>query len=189
VPPRAKTRAAPTTPRSRSSPFSVSGAASIRWHCHGLIACAHPHVDRHPFSRGHWFPAALRVRPSAVRRAPFDTLRAMPSRELIPSSGVHPYGWTGEDLRIGLSGPGFRGESPWPRNADIRSSSNVRLSKSTRPVRPCTGSPSATASAAIWFASGAPRLRLASSTMTLRQRASCRSTKRASVRSNALSAS
>ena len=24
-----------------------------------------------------------------------------------------------EDVRIGLSGPGFRGESPWPRNADV----------------------------------------------------------------------
>jgi putative transposase len=101
-------------------------------------------------------------------------------------SGVHPCGWTGEDVRIGLSGPGFRGESPWPRSADIRSSSSGR---SIRPARPYMGSPSAMASAAILCASGPPRPRLASSTTTWRQRASCRNTKRASARWSDWSAS
>ena len=45
-----------------------------------------PDVQGDPFSRGHCFPAAVRMRASAVRHAPFDSLRAMPSRELIPSS-------------------------------------------------------------------------------------------------------
>ena len=102
---------------------------------------------------------------------------------------LHPCGWTGEDVRIGLSGPGFRGESPWPRSAGIRSSSSGRLCRSIRRARPCTASPSATASAATWCASGLPRRRPASSTTTLRPRASCRSTRRGSARWSDWSAS
>src|SRR5262245_17875837 len=97
-------------------------------------------------------------------------------------SGVHPCGWADEDVRIGLSGPDFRGESPWPHSADIRSSSGGRLFRSTRPARPYMGSPSAMASAATWFAFGLPRRKPTSSTMTLRPRAFCRSTRRGSAR-------
>ena len=38
-------------------------------------------------------------------------------------------GWTARGSRIGLSGPGFQGESPWPSSATIPPSSNARSSK------------------------------------------------------------
>src|SRR2546429_7990706 len=63
-------------------------------------------------------------------------------------SGVHPSGWTGRGPENRLTEPGFRGESPWPSTAHIRSSLSARSCRSSwaesRPMR----SPSATASAA-----------------------------------------
>ena len=52
----------------------------------GLISRADARVEGDPLSFGHCFPAALKTQASAVRHAPFDSLHAKPSRELIPSS-------------------------------------------------------------------------------------------------------
>src|SRR5215467_13378241 len=43
-------------------------------------------------------------------------------------SGVHPLGWTDGEGENRLTEPGFRGESPWPSTARIRSSSSARRS-------------------------------------------------------------
>src|SRR6266516_2347605 len=67
---------------------------------------------------------------------------------LHPPFGVHPTGWTGEVTRIRLFRPGFRGESPWPSTAAIRSSSSGKSSRTIWPARPSTGSPNDTTSAA-----------------------------------------
>src|SRR5215467_15211365 len=48
-----------------------------------------------------------------------------------------------------LTEPGFRGESPWPSTARIRSSSSARSSKNFWVGSHCTPSPGATGSAAI----------------------------------------
>src|SRR5215472_4524992 len=64
-------------------------------------------------------------------------------------NGVHPLGWTDGEGENRLTEPGFRGESPWPSTARIRSSSSARSSKNFWVGSHCTPSPGATGSAAI----------------------------------------
>src|SRR5262249_40373374 len=66
-----------------------------------------------------------------------------------PTSGVHPLGWTDGEGENRLTEPGFRGESPWPSTARIRSSSSARSSKNFWVGSHCTPSRGATGSAAI----------------------------------------
>src|SRR6266516_8118574 len=73
-------------------------------------------------------------------------VRVEPGRRIV--RGVQPTGWTGEVSRIRLFRPGFRGESPWPSTAAIRSSSSGKSSRTIWPARPSTGSPNDTTSAA-----------------------------------------
>src|SRR5262249_5621257 len=65
-----------------------------------------------------------------------------------PYPGVHPLGWTDGEGENRLTEPGFRGESPWPSTARIRSSSSARSSKNFWVGSHCTPSRGATGSAA-----------------------------------------
>src|SRR5262249_22981567 len=67
----------------------------------------------------------------------------------LAKTGVHPLGWTDGEGENRLTEPGFRGESPWPSTARIRSSSSARSSKNFWVGSHCTPSRGATGSAAI----------------------------------------
>src|SRR6516164_3499283 len=77
------------------------------------------------------------------------TIKCWARGQVCHQFGVHPLGWTGGEGENRLTEPGFRGESPWPSSARIRSSSSARSSKNFWVGSHCTPSPGATGSAAI----------------------------------------